>query len=128
LRGLFGGGATNFLQNNPMQSRILPTDAPEYGIIVRICFDREGPLAVNYADYLLPTADTIPIEIHHMEWPTPLNTLGVEGAAESRTIDAPAAIAAAIEDALSPLGVVIRDLPVTPTRLRALIAAADARA
>jgi hypothetical protein len=30
--------------------------------------------------------------------------------------------------ALSPLGVVISDLPVTPARLRALIAAADERA
>jgi aerobic carbon-monoxide dehydrogenase large subunit len=87
------------------------------------------PLTVNYADYLLPTADTVPpIEIHHMESPTPLNPLGVKGAAESGTIGAPAAIVAAIEDALSPLGVVIRDLPVTPARLRALIEAAEAKA
>jgi carbon-monoxide dehydrogenase large subunit len=62
-----------------------------------------------------------------MEPPTPLDPLGVKGAAERGAIGAPAAIAAAIEDALSPLGVVIRDLPVTPARLRALIAAADAR-
>ena len=79
---------------------------------------------MNHADDLLPTADTVPpIEIHHVESPTPLNPLGVEGAAESRTIGA----TAAVEGALSPLGVVIRDLPVTPARLRALIAAADAR-
>jgi aerobic carbon-monoxide dehydrogenase large subunit len=83
------------------------------------------PLTVNYADYLLPSVDTVPpIEIHHMESPTPLNPLGVKGAAESGTIGAPAAIVSAIEDALSPFGVVIRDLPVTPARLRALIAAA----
>ena len=63
-----------------------------------------------------------------MEPPTPLNPLGVEGAAESGTIRAPAAIVAAIENALSPLGIAISDLPVTPARLRALIAAADARA
>jgi carbon-monoxide dehydrogenase large subunit len=87
------------------------------------------PLTVNYADYLLPTVDTVPpIEIHHMETPTPLNPLGVKGAAESGTIGAPAAIVAAIEDALSPLGVVIRDLPVTPARLRALIEAVKAQA
>jgi CO/xanthine dehydrogenase Mo-binding subunit len=83
------------------------------------------PLTVTYADYLLPSADTVPpIEIHHMESPTPLNPLGVKGAAESGTIGAPAAIVSAIEDALRPLGVVIRDLPVTPARLSALIAAA----
>jgi carbon-monoxide dehydrogenase large subunit len=87
------------------------------------------PLTVNYADYLLPTADAIPpIEIHHMESPTPTNPLGVKGAAESGTIGAPAAIVSAIEDALAPLDIVIRDLPVTPARLRALIAAAEAKA
>jgi aerobic carbon-monoxide dehydrogenase large subunit len=86
------------------------------------------PLTVNYADYLLPSVDSVPpIEIHHMESPTPLNPLGVKGAAESGTIGAPAAIVSAIEDALAPLGVVIRDLPVTPARLRALIAAAVRR-
>ena len=84
------------------------------------------PLTVNYADYLLPTADIVPpIEIHHMELPTPLNPLGVKGAAESGTIGAPAAIVSAIEDALAPLGVMIRDLPVTPPRLRELIAAIE---
>ena len=77
------------------------------------------------ADYLLPTVDVVPpIEIHHMESPTPLNPLGVKGAAESGTIGAPAAIVSAIEDALRPLNVRIRELPVTPARLRALIQAA----
>jgi len=91
--------------------------------------DDGQPLTVNYADYLLPTADTIPpIEIHHMESPTPVNPLGVKGAAESGTIGAPAAIVSAIEDALAPLDIVINDLPVTPARLLELIAAAQARA
>jgi aerobic carbon-monoxide dehydrogenase large subunit len=90
--------------------------------------DDGQPLTVNYADYILPSIDTVPpIEIHHMESPTPLNPLGVKGAAESGTIGAPAAIVSAIEDALGPIGVVIRDLPVTPARLRALIAAAAGR-
>jgi carbon-monoxide dehydrogenase large subunit len=53
--------------------------------------------------------------------PTPLNPLGVKGAAESGTIGAPATIVSAIEDALSPFGVRIRDLPLTPARLRALV-------
>jgi len=62
-----------------------------------------------------------------MESPTPVNPLGVKGAAESGTIGAPAAIVSAIEDALAPFGIVIRDLPVTPSRLRALVAAAEVR-
>ncbi|MCC6777625.1 MAG: xanthine dehydrogenase family protein molybdopterin-binding subunit [Hyphomicrobiales bacterium] len=89
-------------------------------------YDQGGqPLTVSFADYLLPSVDTVPmIEIHHMESPTPLNPLGVKGAAESGTIGAPAAIVGAIEDALRPLPVRIRDLPVTPARLIALIAEA----
>ncbi len=90
-------------------------------------YDETGqPTSVTYADYLLPTADVCPrIEIHHMESPTPLNPLGVKGAAESGTIGAPAALVAAIEAALQPLPVRIIDLPVTPARLLALIG--DAR-
>jgi carbon-monoxide dehydrogenase large subunit len=92
-------------------------------------FDETGqPLTVSYADYLLPTSDCVPsIEIHHMESPTPLNPLGVKGAAESGTIGAPPAIVSAIEDALRPLNVRIADLPVTPDRLRAWIGAAQRR-
>ena len=90
-------------------------------------YDGDGqPLTVTFADYLLPTSDSVPnIEIHHMESPTPLNPLGVKGAAESGTIGCPAAIVSAIEDALRPLRVRITDLPVTPDRLLALIHAAQ---
>jgi aerobic carbon-monoxide dehydrogenase large subunit len=92
-------------------------------------YDETGqPLTVSFADYLLPTVDVAPpIEIHHMESPSPLNPLGVKGAAESGTIGAPAAIVSAIEDALRPLDVRIRELPVTPARLRALIEQATHR-
>ncbi len=90
--------------------------------------DAGQPQTVTFADYMLPTSDTVPpIEIHHMELPTPLNPLGVKGAAESGTIGAPAAIVSAIEDALHPFGVRITDLPVTPARLLSLIREAQAR-
>jgi aerobic carbon-monoxide dehydrogenase large subunit len=92
-------------------------------------YDETGqPLTVSLADYLLPTVDVVPpIEIHHMESPSPLNPLGVKGTAESGTIGAPAAIVSAIEDALRPLEVRIRELPVTPARLLALIEQATHR-
>jgi carbon-monoxide dehydrogenase large subunit len=88
-------------------------------------FDDSGqPQTVTYGDYLLPSTDTVPpIEVIHMESPTPLNPLGVKGAAESGTIAAPAAIVSAIDNALKPFGVRVRDLPVTPERLLALIRA-----
>ncbi len=89
-------------------------------------YDADGqPQTVTYGDYLLPTADTVPrLEIHHMESPSPLNPLGVKGAAESGTIAAPAALISAVENALAPLRLAVTDLPLTPDRLRALIAAA----
>jgi carbon-monoxide dehydrogenase large subunit len=87
--------------------------------------DGEGqPQTVSYGEYLLPTSEVVPpIEIHHMESPTPLNPLGVKGAAESGTIAAPAAIASAVEDALAPFGVRVGDLPITPERLCGLLRA-----
>jgi carbon-monoxide dehydrogenase large subunit len=92
-------------------------------------YDEHGqPTTTTFADYLLPTADGIPpIEIHHMESPTPLNPLGVKGAAESGTIGAPSAIIAAVEDALRPFGVEVSDLPLTPPRLLERVRAARLR-
>jgi aerobic carbon-monoxide dehydrogenase large subunit len=91
-------------------------------------YDDSGqPLTVTYGDYLLPASDVVPrIEVLHMETPSPLNPLGVKGAAEGGTIAAPAAVVSAIEDALRSLGVRVRDLPVTPYRLRCLIEDAQA--
>ncbi len=87
--------------------------------------DDAQPLCGTYADYLLPTSDVVPrIEVLHMETPSPLNPLGVKGAAESGTIGTPAALVSAIEDALRPLNIRIQSLPVTPARLQAMIAGA----
>jgi carbon-monoxide dehydrogenase large subunit len=99
-------------------------------LLEHLHYDEQGqPLSVTYADYLLPTADGLPmIEIEHMESPTPLNPLGVKGAAESGTIGAPSALIAAVEDALQPLGLAqalqISEFPLSPARLLSLIDAA----
>lgn len=92
-------------------------------------YDEAGqPLAATYADYLLPVADVVPrIRIEHMESPTPMNPLGVKGAGEAGTIGAPGAIIAAVEDALCDFDIFIRDLPLTPYRLVALIDEARTR-
>jgi carbon-monoxide dehydrogenase large subunit len=114
---------------NPMlvEGQVLGAVAHGIGatLLERMRYDADGqPQTVTYGDYLLPTTDSVPrIEIVHMETPTPLNPLGVKGAAESGTIAAPAAIASAVEAALAPFGVRIADLPITPDRLVALILA-----
>jgi carbon-monoxide dehydrogenase large subunit len=84
------------------------------------------PLATTFMDYLIPTAAECPaIEVAHVETPTALNPLGVKGCGESGTISALGTLAGAVEDALAPFGVRVRDLPLNPQRVRALIAAAQ---
>ena len=58
-------------------------------------------------------------DIAHME--SPPNPLGVKGAGEGSTIPVASAVASAVEDALEPFGVVIRELPIEPARLVATI-------
>jgi carbon-monoxide dehydrogenase large subunit len=86
-------------------------------------YDREGQLlTTSYLTYLLPTACDVPsVHVQHMEIPSTLNPIGVRGAGESGTIGAPAAIANAIDDALSSFGVEIREFPLPPDRLWQLI-------
>jgi aerobic carbon-monoxide dehydrogenase large subunit len=85
------------------------------------------PLTTTFADYLLPMATDVPgCVIEHVETPNPLNPLGVKGAGEGGTIPAPAAIVAAIEDALSPFGVHFAEIPLTPDRIVAALQAAGA--
>ena len=76
------------------------------------------PLTTSFADYMLPMATDVPTcAIAHVETVNPLNPLGVKGAGEGGTIPAPAAIIAAIEDALTPFGVHFADTPLTPERI-----------
>ncbi|HMA72616.1 MAG TPA: xanthine dehydrogenase family protein molybdopterin-binding subunit [Xanthobacteraceae bacterium] len=85
------------------------------------------PLTTTFADYLMPMATNVPAcVIEHVETPNPLNPLGVKGAGEGGTIPAPAAIVAAIEDALAPFGVHFNDTPLTPDRIVAALQAAGA--
>ena len=59
---------------------------------------------------------------------SPTTLGGFRGMGEGGTIGAPAAVANAIADALSPLGIEINELPVTPERLFRLIEAAKRKA
>jgi carbon-monoxide dehydrogenase large subunit len=79
-------------------------------------FDNDGqPLTTNLADYLLVTStETPPMELSHHVSPSPLNPLGVKGVGESGVLPLPAAVASAIEDALSPFAVHISQIPIRP--------------
>ncbi len=87
-------------------------------------YDASGqPVTTTFADYLLPTATELPrFETLYKETPSPHNPLGVKGVGEVGLIPAAAAIASAIEDALSPFNVHIAQMPITPEKLVELIA------
>jgi CO/xanthine dehydrogenase Mo-binding subunit len=96
----------------------------------RFHYDEGGQLlTASFMDYLIPTVHELPAEVRvgHVETPSPFTEFGIKGGGEGGRMGAPPAIAAAIEDALKPLGVKIDALPVTPARLRALIRDAEAR-
>jgi 2-furoyl-CoA dehydrogenase large subunit len=59
------------------------------------------------------TLETPHIEVEHHPVPDPYTALGQKAAGEGAAIPSPAAIASAVEDALSPFGVKIRHLPLT---------------
>ncbi len=93
-------------------------------------YDSEGqPLTTTLADYVMPTAsELIRLDLLFEETPSPLNPLGVKGVGECGTVPAAAAIVAAIEDALVPFGVEVNDYPVSPPKIVAMVAAAEAQA
>lgn len=90
-------------------------------------YDEDGqPLFGSFMDYVLPTAMEIPrIRIDEQVTPSPIIPGGTKGVGEAGAIGSPAAVVAAIEDALSPFGVRIRETPVTPERIVQLLS--DAR-
>ncbi|MGD0023490.1 MAG: molybdopterin cofactor-binding domain-containing protein [Xanthobacteraceae bacterium] len=76
-------------------------------------------LSGTFADYLCPTACEVPRPlILHMESPSPFTPLGAKGLAEGNCMSTPVCIANAVADAL---GVKDVKLPLTPTRVKALM-------
>ncbi len=91
-----------------------------------VVYDDAGQLLTgSLVDYLVPTAsELLPIEVHHIETPSPTTLGGFRGMGEGGTIGAPAAIANAVSDALSHLGIEITEIPITPEKLFRLVRAA----
>jgi carbon-monoxide dehydrogenase large subunit len=100
------------------------------GLMEEIVYDASGQLlSGSLMDYAIPRADDLPaIEVALIEHRSMINPLGVKGVGESGAIPGAAAIANAVEDAVAGLGVTLREVPVTPARLHALLAQARADA
>ena len=78
------------------------------------------PLTTTFRDYVLPSStDVPPIEsVILEEAPSPLNPLGVKGAGEGGIVGTGASLANAVANAL---GIEIKELPLSPERVRRLI-------
>ena len=88
-----------------------------------LIYDNNGQLlTASFMDYLLPTAKEVPTaKIAHMEVVCPLNPLGVKGVGEGGTIPSAAAFAGAVEDALAPFNVTVKEVPLSPEKVRKLL-------
>ncbi|MFQ6025958.1 MAG: xanthine dehydrogenase family protein molybdopterin-binding subunit, partial [Dehalococcoidia bacterium] len=93
-------------------------------LLEELVYDDNGQLlSGSFMDYLLPTSmEAPPIDsIILEEAPSPLNPLGVKGAGEGGIVATGAALANAVSHALFSLGVQVRQLPLTPNRVKELI-------
>src|SRR5438093_407531 len=93
------------------------------GLMEEVVYDAQGQLlSGSLMDYAIPKADDLPwLDVVLDEHPSSVNPLGVKGVGESGCIAGASAIANAVEDALADRGVIVRELPITATRLYALL-------
>ena len=86
-----------------------------------VVYDGESgqPLAGSFMDYAMPRADDLPDFVSELDETQPCthNPLGAKGCGESGSIGAPAALVAAVLDALAPFGVTDIGMPLTPERV-----------
>src|SRR5437879_5693878 len=81
-----------------------------------LVYDEQGqPRTQSLLEYVMPTAEQVPsMKIANLVTPSPLNPLGVKGIGEAGALAPPAAITAAVEDALRPFGARITSTPLRP--------------
>ncbi|MCZ7526908.1 MAG: molybdopterin-dependent oxidoreductase [Acidimicrobiia bacterium] len=86
-------------------------------------YDEQGqPLVATLADYLIPTINEVPATRKTaVVTPSPFTPLGAKGCGEGAIHVTPAAIMCAVNDALAPLGVLLREVPAAPQRVWNLI-------
>jgi carbon-monoxide dehydrogenase large subunit len=89
----------------------------------QLVFGADGSLVSDrFKSYLLPRAGDIPLlRMIHQVTPSPFTMHGNKGAGEAGVGGAQAAVANAVEDALTPFGVTVLGLPLSPPNVLALI-------
>jgi carbon-monoxide dehydrogenase large subunit len=92
-------------------------------LLEEIVYDEAGNiLTATLADFLPPTSREVPtMEVLHLETLNGATVTRAKGLGEGGAIGAPAAILNAVNDALTPFGVAINEMPATPQRIRAAL-------
>ena len=99
-------------------------------LLEELVYDGGGQLlSGTLMDYLLPTSTDVPNidTIITEEAPSPLNPLGVKGAGEGAILATGAALGNAVSRALSPMGVQVTSLPLSPSNILRWIREAQVR-
>ncbi|HYU18841.1 MAG TPA: molybdopterin cofactor-binding domain-containing protein, partial [Chloroflexota bacterium] len=88
-------------------------------LLEEVRYDENGQMmTATLMDYLLPTAAELPnVELEHLSTPSPYTLGGFKGVGEGGPINALAAIANAVVDALAPLYPRLTETPHTPERV-----------
>jgi carbon-monoxide dehydrogenase large subunit len=89
-------------------------------------YDDNGQILTGtFMDYLVATTMDVPhVHIDYLATPSPLNPLGMKGAGQGGTIPVPAALSAAVEDALRDYGLRLRHVPFSESDIFAALQAA----
>jgi aerobic carbon-monoxide dehydrogenase large subunit len=89
----------------------------------RMAYDIDGQLRnASFMDFLVPYPTEVPaMRVEHLETASPVNPLGVKGVGEAGCIPVLALTTSAIDDALSHLGVEVKEMPLDPSTLLVLI-------
>jgi carbon-monoxide dehydrogenase large subunit len=84
-----------------------------------LIYDEAGQLLTGtFMDYPMPrAADMPPLSIEHLDFPSPINELGIKGVGESGVVSPAAVIGGAVEDALWERGVRVSRVPLTSARI-----------
>ena len=96
-------------------------------ILEELVYDADGQLlTTSLMDYLMPSSLDLPdIEVSHLETPSPFTVEGIKGMGEGGAIAPGPVLAAAVQDALRPLGdVFVNELPLSPDRVRRFVESA----
>ena len=107
-------------------------------LLEHLAYDRDGqPLTSSLMDYLAPTAaELCPVDVIHLQTPSPHSETGAKGMGEGGMIGAPAAVLNAVNDALAGQvggqaggsGAQLDHIPVLPHELHQVLAATGGNA